>query len=56
MTDKQIEAVKKARNSFMNQLKMIASQQEKNEDVNNEILNNIDIEIDRFIAWNTDKE
>lgn len=53
MTDRQIIALGKAKRAFMTKLKMIASQQkEETADINNEIINNIDIEIDRFIAWN----
>ena len=53
MTDRQIIALGKAKRAFMTKLKMIASQQkEETADINNEKINNIDIEIDRFIAWN----
>jgi hypothetical protein len=56
MTTKQTNALVKARDTFMHQLKTISKQVCKynnNQAVNDEIINNIDMEIDIFFAWNS---
>ena len=50
MTHKQKEAVLRAKNVFLNQLKTISKQLKNNQEVNAEIISEIDTEIDRFIT------
>lgn len=56
MTHKQKEAVIRAKNVFLNQLKTISKQLKNNQEVNAEIISEIDTEIDRFITWNEESE
>ena len=57
MSTKQMDTLVKAKNEFMHQLKTISKQickfNKANQAVNEEIINNIDMEIDRFFAWNS---